>query len=165
MRNALLLTCACGLVPMSASAGDPPANGDLAVEESFEGGELGKEWNTTTGNWRIVGGVLRGREIPADEHSAATRRVVETGNAVYELRFRFVEGGEALHFGFDPARGELDKQGHLFSVIVTPTSWKVLKHLDKARPKRIRTKSWPNGRRSSSAGSGTRSASRRGAST
>ena len=33
----------------------------------------------------------------------------------------------------DPARGELKKKGHLFSVIVTPTSWKIMKHVDKDR--------------------------------
>lgn len=44
-----------------------------------------------------------------------------------------VDGGKAFHFGFDPARGELKKKGHLFSLIVTPESWKILKHVDKNR--------------------------------
>lgn len=123
------------LVALPAFCGERPANSDVAVDDSFDRRELGKGWNTTTGNWRIVDGVLRGSEIPADKHSAATRRVVETGNAVYELRFRFVDEGKALHFGFDPAKGELQKKGHLFSVIVTPDSWRLMKHVDKARPK------------------------------
>ena len=114
-------------------AGERPANSDVALEESFDRTELGKGWNSNTGEWKIVAGVLRGREIAAEKHSAATRRVLVTQNAVYELKFRFVDKGKAFHFGFDPARGELKKKGHLFSVIVTPESWKVLKHVDKNR--------------------------------
>ena len=116
-----------------ATADEGPANSDVALQDSFDREELGKGWNTTTGSWRIVDGVLRGSEIPAEKHSAATRRVLETRNAVYQLRFRFVDDGKVFHFGFDPARGELEKKGHLFSVIITPTSWNVTKHVDKNR--------------------------------
>ena len=114
-------------------ASDPPANSELAVDDSFERTELGEGWHVNTGEWQIVDGVLHAREIPAEKHSAAARRTIETQNAVYELRFRFVDDGKAFHFGFDPARGELKKKGHLFSVIVTPTSWKIMKHVDKNR--------------------------------
>ena len=38
------------------------------------------------------------------------------------------------HGAFDPAPGELRKQGHLFSLVVTPTQWSVLEHPDKADP-------------------------------
>ena len=114
-------------------ASDPPANSELAVDDSFERTELGEGWHVNTGEWQIVDGVLQAREIPAEKHSAAARRTIETQNAVYELRFRFVDDGKAFHFGFDPARGELKKKGHLFSVIVTPTSWKIMKHVDKNR--------------------------------
>ncbi|MBT4863551.1 MAG: hypothetical protein HON53_00330 [Planctomycetaceae bacterium] len=116
-----------------ALAGEPPANSDVALEESFDRSELGKGWKINTGEWKIVDGVLRAREIASEKHSAAARRTLVSNNAVYDLKFRFVEGGKALHFGFDPAKGELKKKGHLFSVIITPTSWKVLKHVDKAR--------------------------------
>ena len=121
------------LIVLPVCSGERPANSDVALEDSFDRDELGKGWNSTTGDWKIVDGVLRGSEIRAEKHSAATRREVETKNAVYELKFRFVERGRAFHFGFDPARGELKKKGHLFSIIVTPASWKVLKHVDKNR--------------------------------
>jgi hypothetical protein len=139
MKNVLLLKTVLLLLVASFSpvslivAGEPPANSKLVVEETFDRAELGKGWNSTTGDWKIVDGVLRGSEIPAEKHSAATRRVVETSNAVYELKFRFVNHGKSIHFGFDPARGELKKKGHLFSVIVTPESWKIMKHVDKNR--------------------------------
>ncbi len=90
--------------------GAPPANSELALDDSFDRNELGEGWRSTTGEWKIVDGVLRGSEIDAENHSAATRRVVETKNAVYELKFRFKGDCKAFHFGFDPARGELKKK-------------------------------------------------------
>lgn len=131
--KSLLATFACLLLTASVIAGEPPANSELAVDDSFDRKELGEEWHVNTGEWTIADGVLRAREIPAENHSAAARRTVETKNAVYELRFRFVEDARGFHFGFDPAKGELKKKGHLFSVIVTPASWKIMKHVDKAR--------------------------------
>ena len=133
--KSLLATAACLLLTASVIAGEPPANSELAVDDSFDRKQLGEGWHVNTGEWTIADGVLRAREIPDQNHSAAARRTVETKNAVYELRFRFVEDGKGFHFGFDPAPGELKKKGHLFSVIVTPESWKILKHIDKARPK------------------------------
>ena len=114
---------------------EPPVNSKLVVDESFERTELGKGWNATTGEWKVVDGVLRGKEIAKEKHSAALRRVVETQNAVYDLKFRFIENGKTFHFGFDPKRGELEKKGHLFSVVVTPDHWQILKHVDKNRRK------------------------------
>jgi len=103
----IMLFC---LVAGPVAAGDPPANSDVALEDDFDRDELGEGWNSTTGDWKIVDGVLRGSEIADEKHSAATRRVVETKNAVYELKFRFTGDCKAFHFGFDPARGELKKE-------------------------------------------------------
>lgn len=116
-------------------AGDPPANSVLALQDAFDRSELGEGWNAAKGNWRIVDGVLRGSEIAEEKHAAAIRRVVESKNAVYELRFRFIDQAKGFHFGFDPAPGELNKKGHLLSVVITPESWQILKHPDKNRPK------------------------------
>ena len=103
--------------------------------DDFNRAELGKGWHVNTGEWKIVDGVLRVKEIKADKHSAAARRAIVTQDAVYEFRFRFVSEGKGFHFGFDPAPGELKKKGHLFSVIVAPDSWRIIKHIDKAKPK------------------------------
>lgn len=116
----------------TACFGQPPANSELVVDETFEGKSLdAKTWKVGVGDWKLEDGLLKGAEIPADKHAAALRRVVETENAVYELKFRFTGAAKAFHFGFDPAKGELKKKGHLFSVIVTPESWKIMKHADK----------------------------------
>lgn len=119
--------------PLDAFSGNPPANSDLALEDSFDRDELGEGWKVNNGDWQIVNGSLRGSEIAAQNHAAALRHVLPTSNAVYQMRFRLSEKTRAFHFGFDPARGELDKKGHLFSVIIEPGKWKVLKHLDKNR--------------------------------
>ena len=39
-----------------------------------------------------------------------------------------------FHVGFDPAPGELKKQGHLFSLAITPAGWTITEHNDKADP-------------------------------
>ena len=137
MKRVLVIAVLLNLGCVTCLAFDAaPANSTLAVDESFdELGELKKPWHINTGKWTQVDGVLRAAEVKADKHSAAARRIIETGNAVYQFRFRFVDQGKAFHFGFDPKRGELAKKGHLFSVVVTPNSWKIMKHLDKNRPK------------------------------
>jgi len=123
------------LATLRASAFEPPSNSDLVVSDDFDREELGKEWTTQTGSWTIKDGALHGAEIAPDKHIAAARRTVTTGDAVYEMKFRFTGTGKSLHFGFDPIRGSLDKKGHLFSVIVTRNNWKIMKHLDKNKPK------------------------------
>lgn len=127
--SAILLS---SLFLSGACFGQPPANSELVVDETFEGKSLdAKTWKVGVGSWKVADGVLTGAEVPADKHAAALRRVVETQNAVYELKFRFTGQAKAFHFGFDPAKGELKKKGHLFSVVVTPESWKIMKHADK----------------------------------
>lgn len=128
-------------VPMLGIGADPEtpevAEGAAPdLEDTFDREELGAGWNVGKGEWKIVDGVLRVRELVADDHAAAARRAILTQDAVYETRFRFVGKGakRGFHFGFDPAKGELEKKGHLFSVIFSPTSWRIVKHGDKARP-------------------------------
>lgn len=135
-RRLILLAAFCPFLGLSAIADDAPANSELVVDESFESaGDLEKPWSVNTGKWIRRDGILRAAEIESDNHSAAARRVIETGNAVYQLRFRFVESGKVFHIGFDPKRGELNKRGHLFSVIVSTSGWRIQKHVDKNRPK------------------------------
>ncbi|QEG00566.1 hypothetical protein Mal15_46370 [Stieleria maiorica] len=112
--------------------GIAPQNSQLVVDETFDE-PLDKKWHVNTGTWKVVDGVLQASEVAADNHAAAARRTVQTDNAVYQLRFKISDGTKAFHFGFDPAKGELDKKGHLFSVIVTPTGWRIMKHVDKNR--------------------------------
>ncbi|MDF1860896.1 MAG: hypothetical protein P1U87_11830 [Verrucomicrobiales bacterium] len=134
MKSLRLALASLGMVSLCFSA-DPPAGAEQVIDDNFERKDLGKGWAVQTGSWAIRDGVLHGSEIPADKHSAAARRVIETEDATYQLRFRMREGAKSFHFGFDPKRGTLDKKGHLFSVIINPDGWRILKHIDKAKPK------------------------------
>jgi len=129
MIAAVMCLCAA-----PALAGDAPANSRLALEETFEGEKLGEGWHINKGQWKVADGVLTIAEIEADKHAAAGRRSLPTTNAVYELKFRLLRKARAFHLGFDPAKGELKKKGHLFSVVIARKNWKVLKHQDKNNP-------------------------------
>lgn len=117
----------CALEPQNSK------KGELLFAHDFAKG-LPKGWNAQFGEWKAVDGVLRAKQIPADNHGAAARKVLEMQDGIFELRFRFT-GGRGFHFGFDPKRGSLKKKGHLFSVIVMPTLAKITKHVDKSKPK------------------------------
>lgn len=120
------------------NADDAPAKSELVVDETFDDdGEIAalEDWHVNTGGWQVSNGALRGDEIESEKHAAAVRRKILTENAVYQLRFRFGQDSRAFHFGFDPAKGELKKKGHLFSVIVARNKWTIMKHVDKNRPK------------------------------
>jgi len=131
----IALVTAITAITITGFAFEPPQNSEVLIDESFDEAELGKGWSVQTGAWTVTDGVLHAAEIPADKHAAAARRLVETGNAVYQFKFRLTGDIKAFHFGFDPKRGELDKKGHLFSVVIEPGKWKILKHVDKNRPK------------------------------
>ena len=115
----------------SSALADPA----LLLEDNFDRNELGKGWTVLNGAWELQDGKLHITELKADEHAASGRRVLETTDATFRLRFAMSEGTKAFHLGFDPARGELDKKGHLYSVIVMADQWRIMKHLDKNRPK------------------------------
>lgn len=135
MMKSLLLTLVVIPCLSVAQAFEPPANSKLLLVEDFSDESLPKGWSVQTGTWETREGFLHGIEITAENHAAAARRLVETKDAVYDFKFRLSEGTKGFHFGFDPARGELEKRGHLFSIIVTPADWRILKHVDKDQPK------------------------------
>ena len=130
----LILASALFSLSLVAGFAAPFEGYDLALEDHFDRKELGKGWKVQFGTFVVREGELHAAQKAEDNHAAAARRILETGDAVYELRFKLGEKTRALHFGFDPIRGALDKKGHLFSVIITPDSWKIMKHVDKNKP-------------------------------
>jgi hypothetical protein len=131
-RNIFKKALACGLAALALTAA---ANEADIVADAFDRDELGKKWHINNGEWKIVDGALRIKELKADKHAASGRWLVPSQDAAYSLRFRLSENCRAFHVGFDPARGELKKKGHLYSVIITPTTWRIMKHVDKSNPK------------------------------
>lgn len=90
-----------------------------------------EKWTVNFGHWEPKDGVLVCRQLDKDNHPAASRWQIPLKDAVIKLRLKF-DGATGFHLGFDPAPGELKKQGHLYSLVVTPTQAQLKKHKDKA---------------------------------
>lgn len=134
----LLLVFVSAFAAFSSAAADLEPKlgkkGALLLEEKFDGRELPKNWNRNAGKLTVADGVLKASEVAANQHAAAFRRPLPLQDAAVLVKFRF-EGAKMFHVGFDPAPGELKKQGHLFSVIITATGWNITEHNDKSDPK------------------------------
>ncbi len=97
----------------------------------FDEAKRPEKWAVNFGHWEPKDGVLVCRQLEKDNHAAASRWQIPLRDAVIKLRLKF-DGAAGFHLGFDPAAGELKKQGHLYSLIVTPTEAQIKKHKDKA---------------------------------
>lgn len=100
----------------------------------FEESARPKNWSVNTGYWEPKEGVLVCRELEADQHAAASRWQVPLSDGVITCRLKFA-GAKGFHIGFDPAVGQLDKKGHLYSLVILPQSVSIKKHKDKADEK------------------------------
>lgn len=99
----------------------------------FDGTERPKNWTVNVGHWEPKDGVLVARELEKDHHAAASRWQIPMADGVVKLKAKFA-GAKGFHVGFDPMPGTLDKQGHLYSLVVTPKQAQIKKHKDKAKP-------------------------------
>lgn len=99
--------------------------------EDFERADLGKQWNINFGSWKIQDGVLECQEQKVDEHAAAARWKVPFTDAEITLRVKLNEA-KAFHIGTDPAPKQLDKKGHLYSLILTGKTAVLKSHKNKA---------------------------------
>lgn len=126
---------AFSLAPLFAGAPEPTLGpkGKLLLEENFAGEALPNGWNKNFGVLVVREGALRAGQQASDKHAAAFRRPLPLQDCAIQLDFKFA-GATTFHLGFDPAPGELKKQGHLFSLVVTPTEWSILEHPNKADP-------------------------------
>ncbi len=135
----LLTACVVFLLNNSMGQGaEAPAlklgkKGKVLLEESFTGEALPKDWSVNTGKLRASEGSLRASELAKDMHAGAFRYRLPVQDVAVQLDFRF-EGARMMNLGFDPTPGELKKKGHLYSVIITPSSWQLTEHVDKANP-------------------------------
>lgn len=128
-----------GVLFARAISGSTPApiegtRGALLLEESFEAATLPIGWSRNTGKLGVAGGRLHASQLASDHHIGAFRKQLPLKNCVIQLDFNF-SGATMFHLGFDPAAGELKKQGHLFALVITPESWTITEQPDKADPK------------------------------
>jgi hypothetical protein len=129
------LLCA---VALSASAADIEPTlgkkGASLLEEKFDGDTLPKGWNINTGKVTVSGGTLHASELESNMHAGAFRKALPVQDCAVQIDLQF-NGATRMNLGFDPAPGELKKKGHLFSVVIAPTTWNIVEHVDKADPK------------------------------
>jgi len=107
--------------------------GALLLDESFAGGSVPAGWAKNVGAIAVVDGALRANELAKDNHAGAFRKALPLTDAAVQVDLK-LDGAASFNLGFDPAPGALKKKGHLFSLIVTPTSWQITEHVDKADP-------------------------------
>ena len=124
------------ILPAAAAALEPMLGqrGALLLDEKFDGAALPKGWTKNTGELAVSGGVLHASEVPANQHVGAFRKALPVQDCAVQLDFK-LEGATTFHLGFDPAPGQLKKNGHLFSIIITEKAWTITEHNDKADPK------------------------------
>ena len=116
------------LLTLAAACPLPAAEPLIA---KFEEAKRPEKWTVNFGHWEPKDGVLVCRQLDKDNHAAASRWQIPLKDAVIKLRLKF-DGATGFHLGFDPAPGEIKKEGHLYSLIVTPTQAQLKKHKDKA---------------------------------
>lgn len=107
--------------------------GKLLMEQNFDGPEVPKGWNANTGSLRIEAGQLHAAEKSSDKHIGAFRYRLPLQDCAVQMEFK-LGAMRVINLGYDPAPGELKKKGHLFSVVITPKSWSLIEHNDKANP-------------------------------
>ncbi|MCA9029606.1 MAG: hypothetical protein KDA66_02290 [Planctomycetaceae bacterium] len=116
-----------------AMSGSVVCSAEPSFTATFDEAERPSNWTVNTGHWEPMDGVLVCRELEADNHAAASRLQTPLSDGTVSCRLKFV-GATGFHVGFDPAPGQLKKKGHLFSLIITPSSVVLKKHRDKADP-------------------------------
>jgi len=123
--------------PPSASNAESPLilarRGELLLDTAFDEASFAAPWTRNFGKVEIADGALRASQQASDNHPCAFRRPLPLKDAVIQVDFRF-QGARMLHVGFDPAKGELKKTGHLFSIVLTPEKMVIQEHLDKSNP-------------------------------
>lgn len=100
-----------------------PANSKVALYDSFDRSELRNEWTILEGEWKTSDGTLVGTVKRSENQAASIRHNIETGNAVFEFRFRFSEKTKSLEFGFETSNASAETENAMFSLRITPTSW------------------------------------------
>jgi hypothetical protein len=102
------------------------------VVATFDDQARSRNWTVNFGHWEAKDGVLVCRQLEKDNHAAASRWQIPLSDGIVKFRLKLA-GASAFHVGFDPAPGQLNKQGHLYSLVVTPTGASLRMHRDKAK--------------------------------
>ncbi len=107
--------------------------GRLLLEETFDGDALAKGWTGKTGGLSVAGGVLHASMKSTDGRLGLFNREQPMQDATIQIDFKFA-GARGINVSCNPSPGELNKHGHLFSVMITPRMWNITEHNDKSDP-------------------------------
>jgi hypothetical protein len=107
--------------------------GRLLLEETFDGETLSDGWTGKTGGLRVAEGVLHASMKSADGRLGLFNRVQPMQDAAVQVDFKFA-GARGINISCNPSPGEVNKRGHLFSVMITERMWNITEHNDKSDP-------------------------------
>jgi hypothetical protein len=107
------------------------AKGRLLLEEEFEANALPKAWTIKNGNVRVVEGSLRASQNKEAGRLCLFNCEQPMQDAAIQIDFKF-DGARGINVSVNPSPGELNKHGHLYSVMITPAMWNITEHNDKA---------------------------------
>jgi hypothetical protein len=106
--------------------------GSLLLEEKFDGDTLPKGWSITSGEVRVADGTLHATQKKEKDGRLCLFNCVQPmQDAAIQIDFKF-SGMGGLNVSVNPSPGELNKKGHLFSVMITPRMWNITEHNDKS---------------------------------
>ncbi|HEY2572694.1 MAG TPA: family 16 glycoside hydrolase [Verrucomicrobiaceae bacterium] len=109
--------------------------GKLLLEEKFDSADaLAKGWTGKTGGLSVADGTLHASMKVSDGRLGLFNRELPMKDAAIQLDFKFA-GARGINVSCNPAPGELNKKGHLFSIMITPRMWNITEHNDKSDPK------------------------------
>ncbi|MCX7012054.1 MAG: hypothetical protein NTW86_05725 [Candidatus Sumerlaeota bacterium] len=122
------------IVPPVPGAGLEPtlgAKGRLLLEEEFDGDTLPKGWNLTSGGLRVADGALHASQTGESGRLGLFNCDLPMQDAAIQIDFKF-DGARGINVSVNPSPGELNKKGHLFSVMIAPAMWNITEHNNKA---------------------------------
>jgi hypothetical protein len=125
---------ALGIAPLEAAELEPTLGkkGRLLLEETFDGSSLPAGWTGKTGGLRVADGTLHASQNrERDGRLGLFSRELPMQDAVIQVDFKF-NGAQGLNVSCNPSPGELQKHGHLFSVMITRAMWNITEHNDKS---------------------------------
>ena len=105
--------------------------GSLLLEEKFDADSLPKGWAIKNGKVRVAEGALRASQDKEAGRLCLFNCEQPMQDAVIQIDFKF-DGARGINISANPSPGELNKHGHLYSVMITQAMWNITEHNDKA---------------------------------
>ncbi len=101
--------------------------GSATITENFDQ-PLSDTAAAVKGEWKVVDGVLFGKELAADKHAAVLNYQKKNHNSAVRFSFKLDGSTSGFNFSLNHAKG------HLFRVVVTPSGLSVNLDKDKNDP-------------------------------